>query len=134
MCHILIVETFLKFFKNYFEFQFSQSFLGLFEGTLTDLGSYDQCLSIVSNDLIGSPQYCLIDFSLPIPHPMPKHQNLFHKIKNLLPNDISNKTNNAFAKLANEASIFYWISLRIGICSPNKCALNDIYSLSKTGI
>lgn len=82
---------------------------------------------------MGSPQYCSIDFVPKIPRPMPMHHNLYHKIDNLLPKHVYNNTNHALNKIADEASIFYWVSLRTGICTPNKCTPDEIYTLSKTG-
>ncbi|CAG2113548.1 unnamed protein product [Medioppia subpectinata] len=99
---------------------------GIFEGTFTDLGAYDQCLSIENNKIIGSAQYCLIDTSLPLPKPMPKHHNLFHLV-DVLPDSLkNNNSNKALNKLSKNASFFYWLSLRVGICTPNKCTENDI--------
>ncbi len=36
---------------------------GILKGTVTDFGDYDQCLDIEPNEVIGKPQYCLIDIS-----------------------------------------------------------------------
>ncbi|XP_054153015.1 nose resistant to fluoxetine protein 6-like [Oppia nitens] len=108
--------------------------IGIFEGTVTDLGAYDQCLAIVDNEVLGSAQYCLLDFKFPLPEPMAKQHNLFHQINDLLPANNSsqiNTTNNALNIIAKEASIFYWISLRLGICTPNKCNTNDISTMAK---
>ncbi|XP_054153004.1 nose resistant to fluoxetine protein 6-like [Oppia nitens] len=108
--------------------------IGIFEGTVTDLGAYDQCLAIVDNEVLGSAQYCLLDFKFPLPEPMAKQHNLFHQINDLLPANNSsqiNTTNNALNIIAKEASIFYWISLRLGICTPNKCNTNEISSMAK---
>lgn len=40
---------------------------GLFEGSFTDLGSYQGCLSVRDNPLIGQAQYCTLDFEPIIP-------------------------------------------------------------------
>jgi len=106
---------------------------GIFEGTITDFGDYDQCLSIKPNEVIGESQYCLIDISLPLPQPMSKHQNLHHKV-DLLPQFLNKSQNNIFVKLSKNASFFYWIFLRIGICSPNKCTKSDIRILAQKSI
>ncbi|CAG2115481.1 unnamed protein product [Medioppia subpectinata] len=82
---------------------------GVLEGRLTDFGSYDQCLSIIDNHMIGSAQYCSLDLVPYIPRPMPKQHNLFHKIPNLLPIDIIQNKSNALNIMATEASFFYWI-------------------------
>ncbi|XP_054167794.1 nose resistant to fluoxetine protein 6-like [Oppia nitens] len=105
---------------------------GLLEGTTTDLGSYDQCLSIKSNQYIGEPQYCMIDLGLPVPQPQPRHHNLNHRVDVLPHHFIKNISfaNHLFTRLSKEASFFYWISLRTGICVPNKCTFNDMDQLT----
>jgi hypothetical protein len=93
-------------------------------------------MSIVPNKVIGEPQYCMIDLSLPLPQPQPIHHSLYHQIDVLPDNVINNSSNNAniFKKLANEASFFYWISIRTAICVPAKCSLNDIKELARVGM
>ncbi len=108
---------------------------GLLEGTSSDFGSYDQCLSIEPNGIIGEPQYCMVDLSPPIPQPMPIHHNLYHRI-DVLPqeyydrNTTQNSTN-IFYTFSEFASFYYWISLRTGICMPSKCSSDDITQLAK---
>jgi hypothetical protein len=103
---------------------------GILDGTVTDFGDYDQCLAIKSNEVIGKSQYCLIDISLPLPKPMPIHQNFYHKI-NVLPEFFNKSENNVFVKLSEDASYFYWFYLRLGICTPNKCTENDVKAMAK---
>jgi hypothetical protein len=105
---------------------------GIMGGTITDFGDYDQCLSIEPNQMIGESQYCLIDISIPLPNPMPIHHNMFHKVDVLL-QSINKSSNNVFDKFSEEASIFYWVNPKIGICAPKKCALNDIKAISEKG-
>jgi hypothetical protein len=103
---------------------------GIFKGTVTDFGDYDQCLAIEPNEVIKESQYCLIDISLPLPKPMPIHQNFFHKI-NVLPEFVNKSKNNVLVKLSEDASFFYWIFIRQGICTPNKCSESDIKFLTR---
>jgi len=103
---------------------------GILEGTVTDFGDYDQCLSITSNEVIGESQYCLIDISLPVPKPMPKHQNLYHKV-DVLPAFVNKNGSNVFVKFSEDASYFYWYYLRLGICTPKKCTENDVIILAR---
>jgi hypothetical protein len=98
---------------------------GILEGTVADFGDYDQCLAIEPNEVIAKSQYCLIDISLPLPKPMPIHQNFFHKV-NVLPQFVNKSGNNVFIKLSKDASYFYWFYLRLGICTPNKCTKSDL--------
>jgi hypothetical protein len=103
---------------------------GILEGTVTDFGDYDQCLAIEPNEVIGKSQYCLIDISLPLPKPMPIHQNFFHNV-NVLPQFVNTSKSNVFVKLSKDASFFYWIFIRRGICTPNKCTQSDIKLLTE---
>jgi len=103
---------------------------GVLEGTVTDFGDYDQCLSIVPNEVIGESQYCLVDISLPLPKPMPKHHNIYHKV-NVLPESVNQSENNIIVKLSKKASFFYWFFIRLGICTPNKCTKSDIKILAQ---
>jgi hypothetical protein len=103
---------------------------GILKGTVADFGDYDQCLDIEPNQVIGKSQYCLIDISLPLPKPMPIHQNFFHKV-NVLPEFVNKSQNNVFVKLSENASFFYWIFIRLGICSPNLCTQRDLWSIAE---
>jgi hypothetical protein len=99
-------------------------------GTFADFGDYDQCLAIRPNQVIKESQYCLIDISLPLPKPMPIHQNFFHKV-DVLPQFVNKSGNNFFVKLSKDASFFYWIFIRQGICTPKKCSESDIKFLTR---
>jgi hypothetical protein len=90
-------------------------------------------LAIKPNEVIGESQYCLIDISLPLPKPMPIHQNFFHKV-NVLPHFVNKSENNVFVEFSEDASYFYWISLKLGICAPNKCSQNDIHILAEKSL
>jgi hypothetical protein len=103
---------------------------GIIDGTVTDFGDYEQCLDIKPNEVIGESQYCLIDISLPLPKPMPIHQNFYHKV-NVLPEFVNKSSNNVLVKLSEDASYFYWFYIRLGICTPNKCNQNDVKAMAK---
>lgn len=96
---------------------------GLFEGTVTDFGDYDECLAV------NVSQYCSIRLSLPLPKLKYTH-NIYYKIDGLFANQ---NESNMFTKLSDEASIFYWTSLQFGICLPQKCNESDAKSIAKTG-
>jgi hypothetical protein len=106
---------------------------GVIEGTVTDFGDYDQCLDIKPNEVIGESQYCLVDISLPLPKPMPVHQNFFHKV-NVLPEFMNKSSKNVFVKLSEDASLFYWLELEVGVCFPNMCSHNDVKVLLEKSI
>jgi hypothetical protein len=103
---------------------------GIIEGTVTDFGDYDQCLAIQPNQVIGKSQYCLIDISLLLPKPMPIHQNIFHRV-DVLPHFVNKSGNNVFVKLSKDASFFYWVYIRLGICSTIKCSEKDVKNLAE---
>lgn len=56
---------------------------GFFTGTITDLGSFDQCLNIQAPDLVDNKhilgQYCIAKYNMPLP-PRPNHLTLKTKI------------------------------------------------------
>jgi hypothetical protein len=56
---------------------------------------------------------------------MPIHQNFFLKV-NVFPEFVNKSENNALVKLSEDASFFYWVFIRLGICTPKKCSENDI--------
>jgi hypothetical protein len=135
-CKSSILDT-LKALKNleYWSYQMYNSWgkfppSGILVGTLTDFGDYDQCLAIKPNTVIGESQYCLIDISLPLPKPMPIHQNFYHRV-NVLSESMNKSGNNVLVKFSEDASYFYWLYLRLGICAPNKCTENDITAMAK---
>jgi len=103
---------------------------GFLSGTFADFGDYDQCLAIEPNEVIKESQYCLIDISLPLPKPMPIHQNIFHRV-DVLPQFVNKSGNNVFVKLSKDASFFYWVYIRLGICSTIKCSQKDVKTLAE---
>lgn len=106
---------------------------GLTRGTLTDFGDYDQCLSIEN---VITPQYCLMDVSLPMPA-MPRYHN-YHQKPAILP-ELSNgtvrsqylSTDTVFRHLEENASVFYYVYLKIGFCLPKNCRKKDIATIAK---
>ena len=119
----------VKLFDSWAKFPPSGSWIG----TLTDFGSYDQCLSI------DRPvQYCLIDSKIPMPK-MPRWNNLYDQL-NVFPDYESMKSNNLnipednlFYSLANISSIFYYVFVQTGVCLPYECsAEKDIKAISQS--
>ena len=102
---------------------------GLFQGTFSDFGSYDQCLAIEPNEIIGQPKYCSIDFVPFLPRRSINH-NIFHNLNGfesqlMLLNSDSHQNltskNNIFNKVARNAGFFYYVSMRVGVCVPSSC-------------
>ncbi|CAG2112969.1 unnamed protein product [Medioppia subpectinata] len=99
---------------------------GVMEGTITDFGDYDQCLSIEPNLSIGRSQYCLVDLEVPMPKPLVSENINYFDIIDVLPKSVNKSSNNIFVKLSRDASYFYFFFLRTGICTPDKCTKHDI--------
>lgn len=62
---------------------------GFFEGSLTAMGSYHQCVNVRHNEWIAKPQYCTFKFQ-PIVPKRPRYHNILAPIGNLA-NFTSNK-------------------------------------------
>lgn len=52
---------------------------GILEGTFSDFGSYDECMEIRDNEIIGQTQYCTLDMR-PILPPRPRYHNLVYSL------------------------------------------------------
>nr|XP_046914910.1 uncharacterized protein LOC124495555 isoform X1 [Dermatophagoides farinae] len=103
---------------------------GMFRGTITDYGDYDQCLSII--EPIRS-QYCLVDFSMPMPksQPPPNH-NFFHKTLGLLPETFPRRNESTiYEHLEKYSSIFYYTYVEMAICMPIVCNQDDLETILK---
>lgn len=55
---------------------------GFFEGSLSSMGSYHQCVDLAPNEWIGKPQYCTFKFQ-PIVPKRPKFHNILAPIDKL---------------------------------------------------
>ena len=114
---------------------------GLLEGTLTELGNFDQCLAIRyprewaaggggGGGGSARGQYC----SLVIKPPLPPRPRL-HTVCQQLPNASSNSTSPAglamrpLALLAQNSHQLHYAGLRLGVCTPSKCSQWDLQQL-----
>ncbi|GFT48975.1 nose resistant to fluoxetine protein 6 [Nephila pilipes] len=99
---------------------------GILEGTLSELGSYDQCLEIVLPYKNGSQQfqgqYCGLEINRILP-PLPTNFNLGTKHK---PRPMSSI--GEFVK--DMGSIFFYSEFRFGVCVPSKCSLPDMQRIA----
>ena len=110
----------IKMFNSWGEFPPK----GFVLGTLTDLGSYDQCLSI------SSSQYCLLETTIPLPAREEDCISLFHEISGVLPEALRLDGNKTFQKhLSNNAVLFYHTNIQTGICLPSICTHNDVQQI-----
>lgn len=132
---------------------------GILEGTVTDFGSFDECLSIPAKEAIGEPQYCTIEMR-PLLPPRPRFHNIihgvrqFHNVSSIIsPGKVLHSHHHMLWSALNHSLVslppfrdeqindqllqyvhfFYYINLRIGICLPSKCSLQEIDSIVNQG-
>lgn len=119
---------------------------GLLEGTLTELGHFDQCLGLsynhhqaenVSSDThthnnkrqqqstLG--QYCSIQIKPPL---IPRVR--LHTICQKLPPLSGNANSTTGQLLSQNSQHFYYAGLRLGLCMPSKCQKADLQLLLTT--
>lgn len=55
---------------------------GLIEGSLASMGSYESCVEVSPNQVIGDPQYCSFSY-MPILPTRPRYHNILAPIENL---------------------------------------------------
>lgn len=118
---------------------------GLLEGTLTELGNFDQCLSINSHlaetqttseqQHLRSKQhfqqfstikgqYCSLQIK-PYLTPRPR----LHTVCQRLPQLSASNNQSSWRLLSQQSHQFHYVGLRLGICTPNKCSKLDIQQL-----
>ncbi|RWS14326.1 nose resistant to fluoxetine protein 6-like isoform X2 [Dinothrombium tinctorium] len=106
---------------------------GTLEGTITDLGSFDQCLAIKAPiEVAKSPvvgQFCLLKYSIPLP-PEPEHLTLQSKVFNFTGTILENTFMDKFGSFS---QVLYQRKGRLGICVPSTCTPNDIQKLVDLG-
>ncbi|KAM7303845.1 nose resistant to fluoxetine protein 6 [Ixodes scapularis] len=104
---------------------------GLLEGSLTDFGNFDECLSVaVGDDPSAHPlfrgQYCMVKARPPLP-PKPwvvsKH---FQAVNFSLFPETS-----VIRELLEDAGTFYATTTRTGLCMPSSCSKQDVESIVK---
>ncbi|XP_054157739.1 nose resistant to fluoxetine protein 6-like [Oppia nitens] len=104
---------------------------GILGGTLTALGSYDDCLeSRIGDDQTDTDntkgQYCAINVRPYLPPKPPLH---------LLEKEFNDAADaKGFAKehhFARIAPLFYYLRLRLGICVPASCQMTDMDLITK---
>jgi len=97
---------------------------GYLEGSVTDLGAFDQCLKInvsESGEHLFNGQYCLLEYTLPLP-PKPDDLTLQSKVFNFTGTVVQDTFLEEFSRFAHA---FYERSLRLGICIPSTCSRED---------
>ncbi|CAG2183039.1 unnamed protein product, partial [Oppiella nova] len=103
---------------------------GSLDGTITNLGAYDQCLSIESDSNLAVPfigQYCVVKYQIALP-PKPKRMTLRTPVFNFTGTPVSGTFLEEFSL---SAHAFYERYGRTGICIPSLCSKNDFHSFLK---
>lgn len=115
---------------------------GLLEGTLTELGNFDQCLAInylaeaqvageqqvrskyMQQSSMIKGQYCSIQIK-PYLTPRPR----LHTVCQRLPQLSASNNQTSWRLLSQQSHQFHYVGLRLGICIPNKCSKLDIQQI-----
>ncbi|XP_076347577.1 nose resistant to fluoxetine protein 6-like isoform X2 [Tachypleus tridentatus] len=101
---------------------------GLLEGSLTSLGSYDECININSSpgtdQQIITGQYCSVQFR-PF---LPKRKYKYYSIV-VRPESLTNVSQQGrmLYDIAQNAQFFYSFSYRLGVCLPSACSRTDVF-------
>ncbi|KFM82899.1 Nose resistant to fluoxetine protein 6, partial [Stegodyphus mimosarum] len=105
---------------------------GILVGSLSSFGAYDECVDTVATSNRNKKelfrgQYCTLDLKPPIP---PKKN--FYKLDEVL-DELKNfsKGESVVSEAAKYAHFFHFLSLRLGICVPSGCTLEDIDKMAK---
>ncbi|XP_022242420.1 nose resistant to fluoxetine protein 6-like [Limulus polyphemus] len=104
---------------------------GLLSGTLTSFGSYDECINVIVNEwnkvsnkteVYFTGQYCTVDIRPPLP-PKPHYYTVHHRLEMF---ENSSDSFKILADVSNRAHVFYFLSLRLGLCIPSTCSARDL--------
>ncbi|XP_074604721.1 nose resistant to fluoxetine protein 6-like [Brevipalpus obovatus] len=101
---------------------------GFIDGTITDFGSYDQCLDLNYQSIPGSDekaQYCMIHYGIRLP-PKPPHLTLQTRLFNFTGTSVEGTV---FEEIADLMHICYERVGRVGVCLPSACSNRDLQTL-----
>ncbi|GFS65901.1 nose resistant to fluoxetine protein 6 [Nephila pilipes] len=98
---------------------------GIFSGTVTEVGAFDQCLAIMVKNKKGLEdfrgQYCSVE-AIPTLGPRPKNLSLAKRTHISFNESI-------IKEIQNTIFAFYQLTHRFGICVPSTCSANDMQML-----
>ncbi|XP_074599370.1 nose resistant to fluoxetine protein 6-like [Brevipalpus obovatus] len=110
---------------------------GLMEGSVSYLGRYDECLQVDnkmdSNQSVDQPsirirgQYCSLIIR-PILPPRPKFKTICNHLQ--IP-EANFPDASMFKWLLRKAHYFYYVPMRVGLCSPSTCSPEEIFRISQ---
>lgn len=99
---------------------------GILDGTLSDLGSMDQCFAVVNIDESGKElfrgQHCAVNLRPYLPV-KPRHVTFKSKIIDLTNHS---EPDTVFTDLSQKAPFFYRVMFRLGVCVPSTCSPEDV--------
>ena len=98
---------------------------GFMHGTFSSLGDYDTC---IEDDHM---QYCTVHLRPMLPLRKP-FENINTRIP-ILSKFIEDK-DQAISKIAENAQLFYYTAMRIGVCLPSECSSIEVDNLLQSGI
>lgn len=104
---------------------------GVLEGTLTDFGDFDECISVVPPTMLP-PQYCTVE-ARPLLPPRPRFHNLVHPLHhfyNLTSIASSSPVGPLFLQ---NVHYFYYIMFRVGLCLPSECTRDELNNFISSG-
>lgn len=98
---------------------------GFMHGTFSSLGDYDTCIE--NDDL----QYCTVHLRPLLPTRKP-----FENINTRIPilNKFISDKEHAISRIAENAQLFYYTAMRVGICLPSECSSTEVDNLLQSGI
>ncbi|XP_054710343.1 nose resistant to fluoxetine protein 6-like [Uloborus diversus] len=109
---------------------------GILAGSMSSLGAYDACINIEATSsksrdkgkVLFYGKYCSIHLTPPLP-PKPE----FYKLDEVL-DELKNfsEGGTAISEAAKYAHFFHFLNLRLGVCVPSGCTVDDVDNLAKT--
>ncbi|RWS31087.1 Nose resistant to fluoxetine protein 6-like protein [Leptotrombidium deliense] len=107
---------------------------GLLSGTITNFGSFDQCLAVKSpTDEVTKQKiagkYCVVKYALPLP-PRPDKLTMQTQVFNFKGTEWEGTFIETFTKFA---QVFYERFGRFGVCVPSTCTKRDIQQMLDFG-
>lgn len=111
---------------------------GLFEGTYSDIGSFEACFKQPENKFIGHTHYCSVtfkpvlpkrkDYDLVINKEPERLRRIFRRSKDV--NDTWDN-NDAFEDLIEHAQYHHFVYYKLGTCWPIQCGPVDVKKVAK---
>lgn len=106
---------------------------GILTGTLTSLGSFDECLDAVATETkrnitkeLFRGQYC----TLKVRPYLPKKPKIYSLGKRLEAFKVFENDTGIFGEMTKHVQLFYTLPFRFGVCVPSACSTEDIHAIT----